>query len=135
MPVTARTIANWVLYSAEKWLSMLYHHMYQMLLKQPILHADETTIQVFVIIKIFKNIKLLIIMNKKNFYVGDHHENDQTSYENRPVYLFAITFNTYNYRTLFYAYDLRDARESNRKKSFACCYNGCKNANHSCCLS
>lgn len=46
VPVTARTIANWVLYSAEKWLSVLYHHMHQTLLKQPILHADETTLQV-----------------------------------------------------------------------------------------
>ncbi|MEK4383279.1 transposase [Aeribacillus sp. FSL K6-2848] len=25
---------------------MLYHHMHQTLLKQPILHADETTLQV-----------------------------------------------------------------------------------------
>ncbi|RAK14929.1 transposase [Anoxybacillus vitaminiphilus] len=44
--LSRQTIANWVLYSAEKWLSVLYHHMHQTLLKQPILHADETTLQV-----------------------------------------------------------------------------------------
>lgn len=44
--LSRQTMANWVLYGAEKWLSILYDRMHQELVKQPIAHADETTLQV-----------------------------------------------------------------------------------------
>lgn len=41
-----QTLANWMLYGANKWLVSLYNRMHQQLLAQDILHADETTLQV-----------------------------------------------------------------------------------------
>ncbi len=41
-----QTLANWMLHGADKWLSLLYDRMHHHLLKQDILHADETTLQV-----------------------------------------------------------------------------------------
>ncbi|MBO6292487.1 MAG: transposase, partial [Selenomonas sp.] len=40
------TLANWVIRSAQDWLMPLVDHMYKMLLLQPIIHADETPVQV-----------------------------------------------------------------------------------------
>lgn len=44
--LSRQTFANWMLYGANQWLSLLYERMHQLLLKQDILHADETTLQV-----------------------------------------------------------------------------------------
>jgi len=44
--LSRQTLANWMIYGAEKWLSLLYHRMHGHLLKQDILHADETPLQV-----------------------------------------------------------------------------------------
>jgi transposase len=44
--LSRQTIANWMLYGADQWLSLLYDRMHQLLLKRDILHADETTLQV-----------------------------------------------------------------------------------------
>lgn len=44
--LSRQTLANWMLYGANNWLSLLYDRMHQHLLKQDILHADETTLQV-----------------------------------------------------------------------------------------
>jgi transposase len=44
--LSRQTIANWMIYGADQWLSILYNRMHQFLLKQDILHADETTLQV-----------------------------------------------------------------------------------------
>lgn len=44
--LSRQTLANWAMYGAEKWLSLLYHRMHEYVRKQDILHADETTLQV-----------------------------------------------------------------------------------------
>ena len=44
--LSRQTMANWLLYGANTWLSLIYGRMYDHLLKQDILHADETTLQV-----------------------------------------------------------------------------------------
>lgn len=44
--LSRQTLANWILYGADKWLRILYDRMYNHLLKQDILYADETTLQV-----------------------------------------------------------------------------------------
>lgn len=44
--LTRQTLANWTLKAAERWLQPLYERMHTHLLAQPILHADETTVQV-----------------------------------------------------------------------------------------
>jgi transposase len=44
--LTRQTLANWTLQAAERWLQPLYERMHTHLLAQPILHADETTVQV-----------------------------------------------------------------------------------------
>lgn len=44
--ISRQTLANWVLYGANQWLTPLYHRMHQILCQQQVLHADETTLQV-----------------------------------------------------------------------------------------
>jgi transposase len=44
--LSRQTMANWMIYGAEQWLSPLYKAMKAYLLQQDILHADETTLQV-----------------------------------------------------------------------------------------
>src|SRR5690625_6574590 len=44
--IPRQTLANWNMYGAMTWLSPLYDQMRKHLLKQNILHADETTLQV-----------------------------------------------------------------------------------------
>ena len=44
--LSRQTLANWMIYGAEKWLCLLYHRMHEYLRNQDILHADETTLQV-----------------------------------------------------------------------------------------
>lgn len=44
--LSRQTLANWMLYGANEWLTPLYDRMHHHLLKQDILHADETTLQV-----------------------------------------------------------------------------------------
>ncbi|WP_149029984.1 IS66 family transposase, partial [Effusibacillus lacus] len=46
VPLSRQTLANWMIHGADKWLRLLYHRMHEHLLKQDILHADETTVQV-----------------------------------------------------------------------------------------
>ena len=41
-----QTMANWMMYGANTWLTYLYDHMHRKLLQQDILHGDETTLQV-----------------------------------------------------------------------------------------
>ena len=40
------TLANWVIRAAQDWLMQLVDRMHQLLLLQPIIHADETPVQV-----------------------------------------------------------------------------------------
>ena len=44
--LSRQTMANWVLYGANNWLSHLYDRMHYHLLNQEVLHADETSLQV-----------------------------------------------------------------------------------------
>lgn len=46
LELSRQTLANWMLYGANKWLTLLYNRMHSYLLKEDILHADETTLQV-----------------------------------------------------------------------------------------
>ena len=40
------TLANWVIQCTQNWLKPLYKHMKQQLLTPPVIHADETVVQV-----------------------------------------------------------------------------------------
>ena len=44
--LSRQTMANWMIYAADQWLSLLEKRMREHLLKEDILHADETTLQV-----------------------------------------------------------------------------------------
>lgn len=44
--LSRQTLANWMIQGADRWLRSLYDRMREHLLKQDILHADETTLQV-----------------------------------------------------------------------------------------
>ena len=39
-------MANWLLNTSEKWLRPIYDTLREQLCKEPVLHADETTLQV-----------------------------------------------------------------------------------------
>lgn len=45
-PLSRQTMANWMIYGAEQWLKPVVAEMKRYLLKQEVLHADETTLQV-----------------------------------------------------------------------------------------
>lgn len=44
--LSRQTLANWMIQGAERWLYPLYDRMHEHLIKQEILHADETNLQV-----------------------------------------------------------------------------------------
>lgn len=44
--ISRQTMANWMITSSNKWLSIIYERMKKHLIKKDILHADETTLQV-----------------------------------------------------------------------------------------
>jgi transposase len=44
--LSLQTLANWMIYGADRWLKPLYDRLHERLLEQDILHADETTLQV-----------------------------------------------------------------------------------------
>lgn len=44
--ISRQTMANWIIQGSERWLRPLYERMHEHLLKQEILSADETTLQV-----------------------------------------------------------------------------------------
>ena len=44
--LSRQTISNWILRAAEDWLKPIYDALHRELLKQQVLHADETTLQV-----------------------------------------------------------------------------------------
>ena len=39
-------MANWLLKASEKWLRLVYDVLHKQLCREPVLHADETTLQV-----------------------------------------------------------------------------------------
>jgi transposase len=44
--LSRQTLANWVVHGATEWLSKVYGHLHEELLRRRYLHADETTVQV-----------------------------------------------------------------------------------------
>lgn len=44
--LSRQTMANWMIQGANRWLQPLYDKMHEHLLKQDVLYADETTLQV-----------------------------------------------------------------------------------------
>jgi len=44
--LSRQTMANWMIQGAERWLYPLYERMHEYLLRQDIIHADESTLQV-----------------------------------------------------------------------------------------
>lgn len=44
--IPRQTLSNWCLYGADRWLRFIFNEMHIELLKQDIIHADETTLQV-----------------------------------------------------------------------------------------
>lgn len=46
LTLSRQTLANWMIYGSEQWLSLLTDRMRAHLLSKDILHADETTLQV-----------------------------------------------------------------------------------------
>ena len=46
LKLSRQTMANWLLKASEKWLQTVYDALHKRLCKEPVLHADETTLQV-----------------------------------------------------------------------------------------
>ncbi len=46
LKLSRQTMANWLLKASEKWLQPVYDALHKRLCKEPVLHADETTLQV-----------------------------------------------------------------------------------------
>ena len=46
LELSRQTMANWMIYASDKWLSQIYDRLHEELLKRDIAHADETTLQV-----------------------------------------------------------------------------------------
>ncbi len=46
MKLSRQTMTNWLLKASEKWLRPVYDALHKRLCKEPVLHADETTLQV-----------------------------------------------------------------------------------------
>ena len=44
--ISRQTMANWMIYVADRWLSLIYDRLHEHLLKLDVLAADETTLQV-----------------------------------------------------------------------------------------
>ena len=45
-PSTRATMANWIIRPSHEWLEPLYNVMKTQLVTEPVIHADETVIQV-----------------------------------------------------------------------------------------
>ena len=46
LKLSRQTMANWLLKASEKWMQPVYDALHKRLCKEPVLHADETTLQV-----------------------------------------------------------------------------------------
>ena len=46
LKLSRQTMANWLLNVSEKWLRPVYDALHKQLCREPVLHADETTLQV-----------------------------------------------------------------------------------------
>ncbi len=71
--ISRQNMANWIIYGAETWLKPLYDRLHEKLLKEPIIHADETVLNV------------LDEKNNKNNYMWIYASAKCGS---RPIYLY-----------------------------------------------
>ena len=46
LKLSRQTMANWLLKASEKWLRPVYDVLHEQICREPVLHADETTLQV-----------------------------------------------------------------------------------------
>jgi transposase len=46
LDLSRQTLANWMIHGANDWLSIIYNRMHEHLIKEEIIHADETRVQV-----------------------------------------------------------------------------------------
>ena len=46
IPFSRQTMSNWIIYCSEKWLKPIYDVLHRKLLKEDIIHADETELKV-----------------------------------------------------------------------------------------
>ena len=46
IPLSRQTMSNWMLSASERWLQPIYDELHRRLLKQEVLHCDETPVQV-----------------------------------------------------------------------------------------
>ena len=46
LKLSRQTMANWLMKASEKWLRPVYDVLHEQLCREPVLHADETTLQV-----------------------------------------------------------------------------------------
>ena len=46
LKLSRQTMANWLLKVSEKWMQPVYDVLHEQLCREPVLHADETTLQV-----------------------------------------------------------------------------------------
>ena len=44
LKLSRQTMANWLLKVSEKWLRPVYDALHKRLCREPVLHADETTL-------------------------------------------------------------------------------------------
>lgn len=44
--LSRQTMSNWIIHCSDTWLKPVYDRMHEMLLDEPVIHADETTLQV-----------------------------------------------------------------------------------------
>lgn len=44
--LSRQTMSNWMIHCSEKWLAPIYEELHRRLLKEPVIHVDETTVQV-----------------------------------------------------------------------------------------
>ena len=46
LKLSRQTMANWLMKASEKWMQPVYDVLHEQLCRKPVLHADETTLQV-----------------------------------------------------------------------------------------
>ena len=46
IPLSRQTMSNWLIIVSDKWLMPIYKEMHRLLVREKVLHADETTLQV-----------------------------------------------------------------------------------------
>ena len=95
--LSRQTMSNWLLFASGRWLKPIYDALHRMLLKEDILHADETTFQVL-------------------------HEPGKTAQSDSWIWLYR-TGNTAPMQIVLYEYHAR--RSADNPKEFLKGFSGC----------